>query len=326
MSASDFSLDEQDDYSYGSNSMSSGHEVSDDLNDLEDQHLDSDGAGQFSNSVSSDGDFSDRPLTGYHGSRSGGSGKRKQYCSTTPPRHKIQKARPGSTRSGGKQRQRHSKQHDFQKERSYGDYGSKNDRVTLPDDATQHDLSNSVRPGAAHSRSRPRIVQHPGADNLRPQNRSHAAKAKSRLATAPKKGNLKKLLNQVEKAEIGFLYRQVDIKRGATAKNSSRRVGRKELTLVRSNDLTVRVDDHIPRIWCDVCKKYLTVASTRDITGVGAHLTGGDHLDAIERQKTKAAKGKLQPHTHTTHLARRNTQPACSPPRARVCAMCVARR
>ena len=79
--------------------------------------------------------------------------------------------------------------------------------------------------------------------------------------------------------------------------------------MVQSSELTVRMEDGEPKMHCGACGLYLTRAATRDICGVGEHLTGPPHLAAMERKKAKNAKtvrlaAAAHAHVHISIVAR----------------------
>jgi hypothetical protein len=166
--------------------------------------------------------------------------KRKQSSSNSPPRRQVLKPGAGSKRSGGKQR--YTRETDWEKARCWGQFGSKADPVALPNNVTQAELGKFLRPGAAHARSRPRKIQHPGSNNLRAESRSHGAKAAYRISKAPAAGTvLKRLNSQLEKVKAGFMYSPKSPKRNATAQCGTRRIRRPEKIVVQSSELTVRM-------------------------------------------------------------------------------------
>ena len=273
LSDDSFSLGSDDGESDGSNSMSS-YEIyaEDDTHDQPKHHSESDSADGYASTDE-----------GFH------QPKRKQSSSNSPPRRQILKLGAGSKRSGGKQR--YTRETGWEKTRSWGQFGSKADPVTLPSDATQAELGKLLRPGAAHARSRPRKIQHPGSNNLRAENRSHAAKAAYRISKAPAAGTMLKRLNsQLKKVKAGFMYAPKNLKRNATAQCGTRRIRPPDKIMVQSSELTVRMEDGEPKMHCGACGLYLTRAATRDICGVGEHLTGPPHLAAMERKRAKNAK------------------------------------
>lgn len=273
LSDDSFSLGSDDGESDGSNSMSS-YEIyaEDDTHDQPKHHSESDSADGYASTDE-----------GFH------QPKRKQSSSNSPPRRQILKLGAGSKRSGGKQR--YTRETGWEKTRSWGQFGSKADPVTLPSNVTQAELGKLLRPGAAHARSRPRKIQHPGSNNLRAENRSHAAKAAYRISKAPAAGTMLKRLNsQLKKVKAGFMYAPKNLKRNATAQCGTRRIRPPDKIMVQSSELTVRMEDGEPKMHCGACGLYLTRAATRDICGVGEHLTGPPHLAAMERKRAKNAK------------------------------------
>jgi hypothetical protein len=92
--------------------------------------------------------------------------KRKQSSSNSPPRRQILKLGAGSKRSGGKQR--YTRETGWEKTRSWGQFGSKADPVTLPSNVTQAELGKLLRPGKRNA------TAHCGTRRIRPPGRRPA--------------------------------------------------------------------------------------------------------------------------------------------------------